>query len=352
MNLLLLTSHSIAEYDDLRMFSDAGYDAFSIGAYTDPAHTADDKRPALPEVPYHSDLAAYCERQREKHAGESTLWVVDWAKGDLHPTVIEWADAIIVHHFPIPWIVAQWPRLKHKRVIWRTCGQSDPALESYMAPLRGLQIVRYSPRERIAFEKAGSFAGEDALIRFGKYPSDWHGWTGEEAVVGNVTQDMADRADATNLAFYLAATKGLPAKPAGPGSEKLPGGIGALSYDDMRAYLRRIRAYLYTGTQPASYTLGLIEAMMTGVPVVSIGPKGMWMPDLFEGHDLAAIYGNTAEQAGFHIAQVLHHPSVGDWIRQRQRAIELFGIERISAEWRAFLGEPAQPAKALAEAAA
>jgi hypothetical protein len=58
----------------------------------------------------------------------------------------------------------------------------------------------------------------------------------------------------------------------------------------MRDYLRRIRAYLYTGTQPASYTLGLIEAMMTGVPVVSIGPDHMtWQRDLFEGHELARI---------------------------------------------------------------
>jgi hypothetical protein len=56
----------------------------------------------------------------------------------------------------------------------------------------------------------------------------------------------------------------------------------------MRDYLRRIRAYLYTGTQPASYTLGLIEAMMTGVPVVSIGPDHMtWQRDLFEGHEIA-----------------------------------------------------------------
>jgi hypothetical protein len=59
----------------------------------------------------------------------------------------------------------------------------------------------------------------------------------------------------------------------------------------MRATLRRARAYLYTGTQPASYTLGLIEAMMTGVPVVSIGPSWMrvfpYGHELFEGHELA-----------------------------------------------------------------
>ena len=42
MNVLLLTSHSIAEYDDLRMLTDLGYNVFSIGAYTDPRNPTDD----------------------------------------------------------------------------------------------------------------------------------------------------------------------------------------------------------------------------------------------------------------------------------------------------------------------
>jgi glycosyltransferase involved in cell wall biosynthesis len=70
----------------------------------------------------------------------------------------------------------------------------------------------------------------------------------------------------------------------------------------MRAYLRKIRAYVYTGTQPASYTLGLIEAMMTGVPVVSIGPESMWVPDLFEGHE---IVGRLAATPRYSAAQTL-----------------------------------------------
>ena len=39
--------------------------------------------------------------------------------------------------------------------------------------------------------------------------------------------------------------------PLGPGSEVI-GGPGALSYDEMKGWLRKARAYLYTGTQPAS----------------------------------------------------------------------------------------------------
>src|SRR5438552_11850672 len=282
MNLLLLASHAVAEYDHLRMFTDLGYDVFAPGGYEVPSHTAESIRPALPDAPHYPELVALCERQRQE-GGEPGA-AIDWAKAKLHPDLIDWADAIIVHHFPERWIGWQWDRIKHKRVIWRTCGQSDPAIEDYMASFRGLQIVRYSPKERRYFEASGHFAHEDALIRFGKYPSDYGPWIGDDVVVGNVTQNMVERGDACGLSFWQEATAELPTKPAGPGSEKLPGGVGTLIYDEMREYLRHLRTYLYTGTTPASYTLGLIEAMLSGVPVVSIGSEAWAGPaDLFEG---------------------------------------------------------------------
>ena len=340
-NVLLLASHGIAEYDDTRMFSDAGYDVFTPGGYADPAHPGETLRPGLPDAPQHPEFASLCEIQRQKHGDAS--FAVDWAKADLHPDLIDWADAIIVHHYPIPWIAGQWPRLRGKRVIWRTCGQSDPDLERFMAALRrqGLQIVRYSPKER----NMPDFAGEDALIRFGKYPSDYGPWIGDEAVVGNVSQwrggdDPLGRADALNLAFWQAATDVISSRPAGPGSEALPGGLGALPYPAMIEYLRHIRAYLYTGTRPAPYTLGLIEAMLSGVPVVSIGAEAWGIPELFEGGEIAPLRENDPAQARRWLEQFLADREAARVVGAlcRIKAVELFGIETISRQWQAFLG--------------
>jgi hypothetical protein len=343
MNVLLLLAHSIAEYDDMRMFTDMGVDVFSIGAYTDPRHPGDTMRPPLPDAPWHPELAALVAGDQMRH------------KEHLPDELIEWADVIIAHHYVREWLLYQWPRIKHKRVVWRTCGQSDPSLEAAMTPLRaqGLQIVRYSPAERRYFEGQGIFAGEDALIRFGKYPEDWGGWTGEDAVVGNLTQNMAQRGEHVGLPFWLAATEGLPVRPAGPGSEQLRGGIGALDYQSMREYLRRCRAYLYTGTIPASYTLGLIEAMLTGTPVVSIGPK-TWgklaHPDLFEGDELAHIDPITFAGGDFDpnepawanlVLQALLNDADGARVMshlQRQRAIDLFDVRKVREQWAQFLG--------------
>lgn len=345
MKLLILGSHGILEYDELRMFTDLGYDVFMPGGYSDPRNPGETLRPAVPDAPYHPELVALCDEQRQKHAGQPTdFGIVDWAKADLHPDLIEWADAIMVNCFPDSWIGGQWEQIRHKRVIWRTIGQSNPRLEHYMKTFSsdGLEIVRYSPAERRAFEPIGVFAGEDAVIRFSKYPEDYGPWIGDEIVVGNVTQNLDIRGDHCGLDFWLQATEGLPVKLAGTGSERL-GGVGELSYDAMRDYLRHIRAYLYMGTQPASYTLGLMEAMLSGVPVVSIGPRDMWMPDLFEGAEIAhggyddpAAGGATLSHLlddGYHARDVS-----GD---TRQRAIDLFSVENVGPQWLRFLGNPA-----------
>lgn len=364
MNVLLLASHAIAEYDDLRMLTDLGYDVFAPGGYANPRKPAEApatveaaKGPLRPplDLPYHTELDALCTIQREKHADEDetrTKWAIDWAKADLHPDLIDWADAIIVHHFPERWIAGQWKHIRGKRVIWRTCGQSGPDLEEFMRFYhdKGMQIVRYSPKEKEAFERIGAFAGEDAMIRFGKYPSDWYGWTGEDAVVGNLTQSMTDRGKFTGLDFYLEATKGLPVRPAGGGSQELPNGLGLLSYDGMREYLRKIRVFLYTGTAPASYTLALIEAMMTGTPVVSIGKQALWpvYRELFEADELT-VCSDTAEGARHALRFYLEDPerahehSAGI----RADAIKLFGIATVGPQWTQFLGSPVREAVAV-----
>ena len=351
MNVLLLTSHAIAEYDDLRMLTDLGYDVFSIGgAYGDVPFEG--KRPA---TRCHA-IPRPREGVRRPAGGADQAELgdpgpnIDWAKARLNDEVIDWADVIIVHHFPESWIAGQWASIKRKRVIWRTCGQSSPdgSLERLMAPLRadGLEIVRYSPKER----NLPDYAGEDALIRFGKYPDDYGPWRGDNLAIGNVTQDMARRGNACGLGFWLEATHGLPTMPAGPGSEAL-GGLGQLDYYEMLDYLAGLRVYLYTGTTPASYTLGLMEAMLSGTPVVSISASAFGDPELFEGDEIVGWSGDVADGYPRSTRQVAEntHEMLADTLRfeekarnhsreMRTRALELFDVAVVGPQWKAFLG--------------
>ena len=334
MNILLLLAHSIEEHDQLKLLAELGYDVFSIGGYINPGKPHDPKRPPLPEVPYHPELQKVVDDL-------NTSDNLTAAKKHLPDELIDWADTIIVHHFEHTWLVPQWDRVKHKRVIWRTVGQSVEGNERMMAPLRreGLQIVRYSPKER----NIPGYAGEDALIRFYKDPQEWCGWTGEMPQVINITQSLRQRDPYTNWGFWEQATKGLSRQALGPESQAI-GGPGEVSYSVMKRYLRESRVYLYTGTQPASYTLGLIEAMMTGIPVVSIGPSWMnvfpYGKLMFEGHEIALGYSDDPTIAREMIAGYLedHSAAMIASDLNRARAIELFGKDQIASQWKAFLG--------------
>jgi hypothetical protein len=334
----MLLAHSIAEYDDCRMLTDLGYDVFSIGSYVDPWTPADPKRPAIVNMPRHPDLEALVGDQMT-------------AKGNLPQEVIDWADVIIAHHYVREWIAGQWPRIRHKKVVWRTCGQSDPWLEDTMAPLRrdGLIIVRYSPAEERHFKKVGHWAGEDALIRFGKYLDDYGPWQPTDddhgdRWVANVTQNMIGRGEHVGLTFYRQATLGLTAYPAGPGSEELPGGLGELpSESGLQEYLARAGAYLYTGTVPASYTLGLIEAMLSGVPIVSIGADAWAGPrDLFEAHQLSPYHFDDPKEARKTLRDLLSDADLAEntgWAGSLV-ARSLFDVETVGPQWVEILGEP------------
>ncbi len=345
MKILYLSSHAVLEYDQTKLWTELGYDVFSIGAYTDPAHPTVDLRPAI-DAPAHPDLADLCHEQRVRHVAESSDYpIIDWAKAELAQGVIDWADTIIVDCYPESWIVGNWPRIWDKRVIWRTIGQSGYETEALMKRLPRLEIVRYSPKER----NLPSFAGETELIRFGKDPNDWFGWTGDEIAVGNLAQHDAiphARDAFLNWSYFEAATAGLPVSFGGPHSE-LIGGLGALAYEEMRAYLRRIRVYLYTGTQPASYTLGLIEALMTGTPVVSIGAGRMWAPELFEGYPFCTDGGYGYEDPATarkaverHLAETSPSHLLTTTTLTRDIALRNFSTEIIGRQWAEFLGAP------------
>lgn len=337
-NIVLCLWHSIEEADQLRLLTEIGHNVYSIGSYSDPHHPGDDKRPALPNVPYFADLHAATNRAYA--AGIEP-------KQALPPELLDWADTIIYHH-RLEDLYGQWderiaPWLaggSHRRIIWRTVGQSVANNEAEAAPFRarGLEVVRYSPKEA----NIPGYVGADALIRFYKDPAEWGGWTGSDARVVNITQHLKARDPYTNWRYWETATEGLPRVPLGPGSEDI-GGSGALSYEAMKWRLRTARCYLATGTQPASYVLNFIEALMTGTPVVSIGPSWMdvfpYGPDLFEQHEIALRSYDDPAKAATEIRALLADLDYAASVsaQGRARAIELFGIDTIRAQWAEFL---------------
>lgn len=337
MKILYLSCHEILEYDELKLFAELGHEVYSHGAYTMPGGDEGRKRPPL-KLPYNP------------HFIELAL---QYPKENLHPEMLEGIDMVMVMHEP-KYITANWPLLKEfigkgGRVVWRSIGQSIPHVERQLAPMRaeGLQIVRYSPEEQTI---AGNI-GLDAMIPFYKDPAEYDGWNGSQMQAINFTQSLMQRGQFCGYMTIKRVMTAMPFKVYGPGNEDLGAWHGGLlSYEDQRQALRDNRVYFYAGTYPASYTLSLIEAMMTGIPVVAVGPRlgnGPMFPEQqtyaipnIITHGANGYFSDNDQQLRRHVKELLNDHELAKHIglHGRMRAIELFGKDKVARLWADFFG--------------
>lgn len=329
MKLLYLSCHAILEYDEVKLFNELGLDWFSLGSYINPEAPVDPIRPFI------------SHRVNTNWLAQAPL------REEMPQSFINQFDIIVIMHVP-EWIEKNWDRMKHKRVIWRTIGQSTSSVEQRMSVFRneGLQVLRYSPRE----VNIPNFIGGDGMIRFYKESEEFDLYNGVSDEVITFAQNMIHRGEYCHFNLFQQITEGLNAKVYGPKNEEagnLNGGF--LSYKEMQQKMRDSRVYIYTGTQPASYTLNFIEAWMTGIPVVAIGPK-LWNSlniagDVYEIGDLIenGINGFVSDDIEFlkHITKrLVDDPQLAKQIGMegRKKAIALFGKDVIKSEWGKFLG--------------
>ena len=341
MRILYLSCHEILNYDEVKLLNELGHQVFSPGSYVCEDNKGDlNLRPGL--VKYDEYDALMEEWHRLGQPGKDN-------KECLTPEFIKKFDAVIIMHLPL-WIHTNWEAFKKAGVpvVWRTIGQSVSHNEAELAKYRaqGLKIIRYSPMERLV----PGFIGEDVLIRFYKDPEEFKGWNGNIPELITFGQHMERREPATNFKWFDFVTKPFPRKLFGPGSETLTYGMGKVPYSDLVKNMQDYRAYFYTGTWPASYTLNFIEAMMTGIPMVCIGPKKGHPHGWFKGHDLYEIpeiitngvdgfWSDSEQDLRFYIQSLLQDHKLAQEIsaKGRAKAIELFGKETIKQQWNDFL---------------
>jgi hypothetical protein len=331
MKLLYLSCHSILEYDEVKLFTEMGIDVFSHGVYVNPAVAPDNKRPAI-KAQFHPDLYELA---------------IAHDKDNLDQRLIDWADVIYVVHIA-DWIGNNWEKLKGKRIIWRSIGQSTLNVEALLKPYRekGVEIVRYSPRE----ETIPGYVGSDALIRFYKDPEEFKGWRGEEKKIVTIGQSMKKRDQFCNWSIFERVSRGWPRNLFGSENEDC-GEVwgGCIDYDAMKTILRSARVYFYTGTYPASYTLNFIEAWMTGIPIVAlgrrlgsspyeIGQSTYEVPDFLDETG-GGLYSDDEEELKKFVRVFMEDYSFASKISERARngAIKYFAKDVIKDQWKKFL---------------
>lgn len=312
---------------------------FSFGGYRNPQKPHDYKRPGF---------RGFYSNQLESVA-------MQCSQENLHEELIAWADAIIFMHRP-DWIESNWEKIKHKKIILRTIGQSRPDDETRVTipKMQGLKIVRYSPEE----QRITNFAGQDAIIRFYKDPDEFRDYNGEIPAVLSVSQSMKQRGQFCGYDIFNEVTHGLTRSLYGTQSKNPdltpmddPLWRGELTFEELKQAYRDHRVYFYTGTYPASYTMNFMEAIMTGIPIVAIG-RSLADLKIHEGMDVYEVdkiikngvngyISDNKEELRNYLNELLSNPKKARLIGEagRKTAIELFGKNKIKREWEVFLNE-------------
>jgi len=329
MKILYISCHSVLEYDELKLFEELNIDYFSLGSYIDPLNPADPIRPALTHIPNEWCYANAPDRN------------------NIPKEFFDRFDVIIIMHIK-EWIIDNWDKIKNKIVIWRTIGQSTPAYERALLPYRkeGLKIVRYSQREAYIQDQIGC----DAVIEFYKDENEFNMWNGLEKQIMVLNQDMSNRLRECNYEAFLKFAENLPVKLYGTkneGSGNISGGY--LSYEAMKQKMRDCRVYFYAGTQPASYTLNFIEALMTGIPILALGSdhatsmelagKDTYqIPDIIQ-NGVNGFYSDDISQLRDWAHVLLKDEKTAARIGAmgRQTAIQNFGKNNIKLKWEKLL---------------
>lgn len=341
MRILYLSAHEILEYDEIKLFYELGYKVFSPGAYVCNKNKGDrGLRPTVHGLLYDPDIVEKWHKLAAQYPGDDP-------KNHLTKEFVDNFDIVIVMHLT-RWITGNWDAIKHKRVIWRTIGQSISSTENQLTPYRqrGMEIVRYSPRET----RIPGFIGQDTIIRFYKDPEEYKDWNGEKERVITFAQSMKDRDRACNFSLFEATTRPLSRHLFGPGNENIGEWTsGEVPYTQLKQELRDNRAYFYTGTKPASYTLNFIESWMTGIPLVCIGPQ-QGNASYFPGHDLYEIgdlivngvngfISNNPLELRECIQYLFKDKGLASKISAegRKSAINHFGKNEIAEQWRRYL---------------
>lgn len=266
MKILYVSIHQALEYDELRMFRDAGHEVFSLGSQlTEPAFHG--LRPPLDLGPFGATMKARFDELGGRYAFDAPPldMVIPEAFVDLFDVCIVMHDVGILHR--------HWHALSRIPVVWRSIGVdlvgAEWAMQSYRA--RGCYVVRYSPAE-LAMPHA---VGTDAVIRFPKKIADFKPWTGTEAAIFKVYADFRNRLPAEHD-FVERLAAGRRFLLGGGRNEDSVGSVGILSYERLLEMLRSCRVYFYGAGPPAPYTLNFIEAWLAGIPVVALRPEAIY----------------------------------------------------------------------------
>lgn len=184
----------------------------------------------------------------------------------------------------------------------------------------------------ISETKRADYGVPGRVIRPGIDVNDYGGYTGEIPAVIRVGNLMRVRDRMFDVDFQEAVCAGLANRVIGE-NPRIPGSEPAKSFDELRAIYRAHRCYLHVTREEYEdgYNLAMLEAMATGMPVVSLANR---TSPLTDGKDGFVSY--DAKVLRKHIEELLEDLDLAREIgaRGRETVAREFPLEPFVETWR------------------
>jgi len=335
-----IVGHDILEYNNLKLFSTLGYEVFTPSVYMDPKNP-DPTKPYLPNLDLNVNKEILDEFLRLNLGGYRYPNKLKISKSFIDKfdiILVSWIKDVLIDE-------EDWKLIKDKLVIYQSLGQSSKGREYRIAKWRaekGIKIVRISDKER----NFPLYGGEDAIIDLDIDCNYYTGWVGNDSSVLTINSSVFQRSLACNSNQYLEVVNKFNKKLYGTGNDPSAASFikGTASKEELLAELITCRAFFSLGTKPCPVVLSFKEAMSTGIPVVTWGPR-LGGPtyaacDYIE-NGVNGFYSDNLEELKSYLRLLLndYEFSKSISINSRKTAIEHFSTEVISKKWESNIKE-------------
>ena len=231
--------------------------------------------------------------------------------------------------FDLAWLMFNWQfKLFRERrdiaKLYRVCKVQELDRDEWSELLSrpDFKVVSFYPNT-VEWVKR-EFNVELPYVPLGLDTEAYGGYTGEDATILSVIHSYRDRG--WHYGEYLEATRDLPTLHV----DHLDAGKTTQSYDDIQRAYRRSRLYLHDGEQ--EYTITLIEAMMTGMPLVSFAIPGI---ERYVVHGHNGFVGRNAREIREHCRLLLEDADLARKMGAASRAMAVreYDERRWRSDW-------------------
>jgi hypothetical protein len=199
-------------------------------------------------------------------------------------------------------------------------------LSEYLSTIGALAVA-------VSETKAKSWGQRCPVIRPCADPEDYRDFDGHQPIALRVANQVLERKERFAWNAHQAITRGHATRLVGH-NPALAGVQPASSWQELKAFYREHRAYVHSAGLGLDdgYNLGVIEAMVTGMPVVSLAGSESPVVDGYSGY-----VSDDVDYLNARLGVLLADRDLAIELgaRARKTALELFSVSRFVLAWQA-----------------